>query len=156
MLQFLEEGLITIFQNLSNATRKPVQTPRSPLKVRMWTFTFTPSRIQRWSSPRGLPSCTETRRTISTEWILALIPRINNQDHPAISSNTRQHGMTLATTPQEQEGPVGSMASAGTVHWNETRFPGTWINPLRGYHPNVSLPPYAISMMSLILRGSII
>lgn len=48
-----------------------------------------PSRIQRWSSPRGLPSCTGTRRTISTEWIPALIPRSNNQDHPTISSNAK-------------------------------------------------------------------
>lgn len=54
--------VITIFQNLSNATKKPVQTPRSPLKVRMWTLIFTPSRTQRWSSPSGLPSCTETQR----------------------------------------------------------------------------------------------
>lgn len=54
--------IITIFQNLSNATKNPVQTPRSPLKVRMWTLIFTPSRTQRWSSPSGLPSWTTTER----------------------------------------------------------------------------------------------
>lgn len=50
---------LTRFQNLSKATMKPEQTPRSPLKVLMWTLTLIFSSMHRYSSPKGLPLHTE-------------------------------------------------------------------------------------------------
>lgn len=53
----------TMFQNLSKATTKPEHTPLSPLKVLMWTLTLILSWTHRYSSPKGLPSHTETQNT---------------------------------------------------------------------------------------------
>lgn len=57
-----------MFQNLSKATTKPEQTPLSPLKVLMWTLTLILSWTHRYSSPKGLPSHTETRHTLLVEF----------------------------------------------------------------------------------------
>ena len=123
---------------MSNATRKPVQTPRSPLKVRMWTFTFTPSRIQRWSSPRGLPSCTETRKEESAEYEhpLSFPELITKTTHPSPAPQ----GSTVLWQPH-----CGNRKAQWAIRLLQATHTGMrqdsttmWINHVHGYHPKVS------------------
>lgn len=58
-------GMLTMFQNLSKATTKPEHTPRSPLKVLMWTLTLILSSTHWYSAPSGLPLHTEGKKMAS-------------------------------------------------------------------------------------------
>lgn len=142
---------LTIFQNLSNATRKPVQTPRSPLKVRMWTLTFTPSRIQRWSSPRGLPSCTETREDLGQQW---LTPAFSGRPAKATGPSWHSQGNLTFTTSSLVNGRI---RTANTLQ-KEARFQQT-VEKTHTWLKSKSFTIYKCLlylMMTVILRCTII
>lgn len=107
---------ITIFQNLSNATKKPVQTPRSPLKVRMWTLIFTPSRTQRCSSPSGLPSCTKTER--ERRW--SSTKHIHNQCTEKFLVSRRKHGRPWCNTIPPESVKSIHLSPPAVLHTNRT------------------------------------
>lgn len=142
---------ITIFQNLSNATKKPVQTPRSPLKVRMWTLIFTPSRTQRCSSPSGLPSCTKTER--ERRW--SSTKHIHNQCTEKFLVSRRKHGRPWYNTipPVCEKHSLKSSCSSSyeqnylnqrwpfSLHFRDCKF-RAWLHIRKGLHCGSPMLPH--------------